>query len=331
MYLQRTMLPTRMCLALLAALLFSGCGYIHFGRLEKPPVGGGDAALVAAYSNLSTEHKILKQELVLVRREGDALRSALERGASGTGAEAAARLNDATRELATLRAAYARLQGERTAGASPAADPAPLRALEDKLAASLRQVTQLQDENSRLRGEVERTRGENTALASQLKATTTRHEESRQALEMLNSELLAQKQARAQADQAAAAARTQLSAVLAQANRSPPGPLTAAGESAAASSAALHLARSPTSDSVPTAELRTDTERLRRAAEAASGAPAPVAPRPATHLVQAGDTLEKLALRYYGSGELWRPIYEANLALLGGGQPLRVGTELRLP
>jgi nucleoid-associated protein YgaU len=47
--------------------------------------------------------------------------------------------------------------------------------------------------------------------------------------------------------------------------------------------------------------------------------------------VQAGDTLEKLALRYYGSGELWRPIYEANLALLGGGQPLRVGTEVRLP
>jgi nucleoid-associated protein YgaU len=324
------MLPTRMCLALLTASLFSGCGYIHFGRLEKSPLGGGDAALVAAYSNLSTEHKILKQELVLVRREGDALRTALERGASGTGAEAAARLNEASRELATLRAAYAKLQGERISS-PPTADPAPLRALEDKLAASLRQVTQLQDENTRLRGEVERTRGENTTLASQLKAATSRHEESRQALEMLNSELLAQKQARAQAEQAAAAARTQLSAVLAQANRNPPGTLAAARESAAASSAALHLARSPTSDSVPTAELRTDTERLRRAAEPPGTSPAPATPRPATHLVQAGDTLEKLALRYYGSGELWRPIYEANLALLGGGQPLRVGTEVRLP
>jgi nucleoid-associated protein YgaU len=324
------MLPTRMCLALLAAPLFSGCGYIHFGRLEKSPVGGGDAALVAAYSNLSTEHKILKQELVLVRREGDALRTALERGASATGAEAAARLNEASRELATLRAAYAKLQGERTSSLLTA-DPAPLRALEDKLAASLRQVTQLQEENSRLRAEVERTRGENTALTSQLTAVTSRHEESRQALEMLNSELLAQKQARAQAEQAATAARTQLSAVLAQANRNPPGTLAAARESAAASSAALHLARSPTSDSVPTAELRTDTERLRRAAEPSTGHPAPATPRPATHLVQAGDTLEKLALRYYGSGELWRPIYEANLALLGGGQPLRVGTELRLP
>jgi nucleoid-associated protein YgaU len=49
------------------------------------------------------------------------------------------------------------------------------------------------------------------------------------------------------------------------------------------------------------------------------------------HVVQTGETLEAIALRYYGSAERWRAIQEANSALLGGGQSLRAGMELKLP
>jgi nucleoid-associated protein YgaU len=321
------MSPIRVLLALLVPTLFTGCGYIHFGRLEKTPVGG-DAALAAAYSNLSTEHKILKQELVLAHKQGDALRAALDRGTAGAGAETLARLNETNRELASLRAAYAQLQAGQAAGATP---DARLRDLEDKLAASLRNYTQLQDENSRLRTELDRTRGENVALADQLKTSVAQNAQTRQALDMLNVEFLAEKQARARAEQAAEAARTQLGVVLAQAGSGAPGTLASARESASASTAALHLTRSPTSTAAPTAELRTDAERLRRAAEADGAGPAPATPRPGMHVVQSGDTLEKIATKYYGAAERWRAIYEANLALLGGGQPLQIGMELKLP
>ena len=57
----------RASLALAALPFLAGCGYVHFGRLPQtaPMVGGGDTG--AAYSALATEHKILKQELVLAR------------------------------------------------------------------------------------------------------------------------------------------------------------------------------------------------------------------------------------------------------------------------
>jgi nucleoid-associated protein YgaU len=49
------------------------------------------------------------------------------------------------------------------------------------------------------------------------------------------------------------------------------------------------------------------------------------------HTVQVGDTLEKISRQYYGVPERWRSIYDANRALLGNGQPLRAGMELKLP
>ncbi len=48
-----------------------------------------------------------------------------------------------------------------------------------------------------------------------------------------------------------------------------------------------------------------------------------------THTVRRGDTLWKLALRYYGDGQRWRDIAAAN----GGLEPtrLRVGQQLMVP
>jgi nucleoid-associated protein YgaU len=325
MRLHRGMRPVCAPLALLSLLVFSGCGYVHFGRLPKTPVGGGDAALSTAYSNLSTEHKILKQELVLARREGDTLRVALERAGSGTASgDFVARLNETSRELATLRASYARLQAERSApgaGNDPRALAAAKSELEEKLAVSQRYDPQLQEENVRLRTEVDRTRTENLGLNEQLKAAAIQAERTQVTVAQLNTDLLAQKEARARAEQAAAAVRAQLSTVLAQGGNAAP-----ARETTAIPASALQIAKTPTAESSPTAELRVNVENLRTATPATPGAKPP-----RVHVVQTGDTLEKIARQYFGAPERWRAIYDANVTLLSNGQPLRAGMELQIP
>jgi len=65
-------------------------------------------------------------------------------------------------------------------------------------------------------------------------------------------------------------------------------------------------------------------------AAAPAAAPAtPAAATPASHVIAAGDTLWDLAKQFYGNGELWKKISEAN----GSPNPRRlvVGEELKLP
>jgi hypothetical protein len=197
----------RVPLALAALLNLTGCGYVHFGRLPEANTTADDAAL----TDVRTQNKMLQQELTLARKEGDALRAALDTRGEGNARELAERLEATTRELATLRASYTKL----TEGKPAADDPAKVSALEDKLAATLRDYTQLQEENTRLRADVVRTRDENTALAAQLKTAAAQNEQTQSALAQLNTELLAQKEARVRAEQQTAAARAQLAVVLA--------------------------------------------------------------------------------------------------------------------
>ena len=293
----------------------TGCGFIHFGRLPSGAAGGGDAALAKAYSDLTTEHKILKQELALVRRQADALRVALEKGAMNSSPafnDLAARLTETSRELATLRAANAKLE---VGGVNSAT--------QSKLAASLRETTQLEEENIRLRAELDRARGENVTLAEQLKTSTAQNQQAQSALAQLNLDLLAEKQARARAEQAAAAIRTQLSAVVAQGGAAAAS--TAGSSTTPAGAGSLQLAKAPPAESSSTAELRANVEQLQSGGSAAASAAA------RTHTVRDGDTLEQLARRYYQAPEKWRTIYEANRPLLENGQPLRAGTVLRIP
>lgn len=328
----------RATLALAPLLAFTGCGYVHFGRL--PEATTGDASLTTAYSNLSTEHKMLQQELVLARKEGAALRSALDnRSTDSAGSpELAARLNETTRELAALRASYAKLQEARSASPSSAApDPAAqtkLTELEEKLASSLRGYTQLQEENARLRSEVDRTRAENTSLTAQVKTVTAQNEQARLALAQLNTELLAQKEARTRAEQQTAAAHAQLTAVLAQGSAAAAAPtLAGARETSADSAATLRAPKVGPSDAPPTAELRTNPDRLRATAEASRSTAASnsSATAPRTHVVVSGDTLEKIAKKYYGTPERWRTIYTTNNSQLSGGRPLKPGMVLEIP
>lgn len=320
----------RVLLASASALLLSGCGYIHFGRLPDTARPLGEAKTAEALSNLATENKILKQELVLARREGDALRVALERAGASTAAvnltapatsstpppDLVARLNETSAELATLRASYAKLQAERATLAANATSPAPppspqLRELEEKLAASLRDHTELQSDNTRLRGEIDSARRENASLAERLQLATRQYDQAQAALAQLNTELLAQQQARTRAEQATEALRAQLGTVVAQAT---PG------------TSLLQLAKEPPAPASATAELRISPDRLH---SQPSPPPAPVAKPARKHTVVAGDTLEKISQRYYGAPDRWAAIYNTNADLLKDG--LHPGLELTIP
>lgn len=279
------------------------------------------------------QHKILQQELALARKEGDALRAALDGRAGGADTAAlTARLNETSRELATLRASYAKLQAAK--GGTDPVQAAKLADTEEKLAASLRSYTQLQEENAKLRTEVDTTRAENTTLTAQVKTITAENEQAQAALAQLNTELLAQKDARARAEQQAEAVRTQLTAVVASRDAAP-ATLAGARETAAPSTSGLSIAAAPPAEKPALAELRTNPERLRAAAEkrAATETAAPAAPTSAVriHVVVAGDTLEKIAKKYYGDPGKWNTIYFANNAQLSGGRPLKPGMELEIP
>lgn len=58
---------------------------------------------------------------------------------------------------------------------------------------------------------------------------------------------------------------------------------------------------------------------------------APASQKTKTHVVQKGDTLQALALRYYGSRSAWDKIYQANQTSLPGKDQLRIGQELLIP
>ena len=62
----------------------------------------------------------------------------------------------------------------------------------------------------------------------------------------------------------------------------------------------------------------------------APAAPA-AAPRPKTYVVQEGETLTSIARRFYGNGNNWRKIQEANRAAISVDGKVDAGTEITLP
>ena len=53
--------------------------------------------------------------------------------------------------------------------------------------------------------------------------------------------------------------------------------------------------------------------------------------RPETYVVQSGDTLFKIAKRFYGSANKWRDIREANKTVISSDGRVKVGQEIRRP
>ncbi len=62
-------------------------------------------------------------------------------------------------------------------------------------------------------------------------------------------------------------------------------------------------------------------------AEPSAGEPS----RARTYVVQRGDTLQSLALRYYGTRSAWEKIYQANRSGLPSKDQLKVGQQLMIP
>ena len=62
-----------------------------------------------------------------------------------------------------------------------------------------------------------------------------------------------------------------------------------------------------------------------------SRAAAEKARRPPTYVVQEGDTLYKIALRFYGRVAAWRLIRDANKTLISNDGRVRAGQTITLP
>jgi nucleoid-associated protein YgaU len=54
-------------------------------------------------------------------------------------------------------------------------------------------------------------------------------------------------------------------------------------------------------------------------------------PRVRLYVVQRGDTLQSLALRYYGTRAAWERIYQVNRSGLPSKDQLKVGQQLMIP
>lgn len=322
-------------LAGVVTVLFTGCGYVHFGRVPKLGSIAGDAKLAAAYSDLSTDHKILRQELALARKETDTLRSALERATAASAQPTDEKLALALQELTELRTGYARLQAERTTGSNitTTATAENVAKLEESLATATRATSALQTEVTQLRQELERTRAENVVLDGRLREAMREHDETRAILALRDSELIAQAQARAQAERSAAAKRAELQAALltrAQLPRIPVGSIRGSSSAAGPVESPLQMAKSPPAGAV-TQDVREPFDDILPAGLPPAPATSDVSSTLRTHVVTRGDTLEKLSREYYGTPDRWHVIYEANIVALSSGRPLRPGMELVIP
>jgi DNA repair exonuclease SbcCD ATPase subunit len=314
----------------------SGCGLIHFGR-HNVPVSSG---LVEENTDLRMEKKILKQELLLAYKEQQALRQVLENRQTGRSndSQLGLQLHEANRELNDLRNNLSRLETERTRlrdstepmnGSEAVEQIAQLKTQlaisEGKAGKTIESYAQLKRENAQLREEVRRVRSTNAGLAQQVQSLSLHNEEVASALSQLNRELLAQTDARRRAEEQSDSYQTQIKLILDR-KSSEASSLTTASQSSATTAdeldASLRLAQS-SEQAAPTAVLRTSPERIRQAGANAAEI--------RYYIVAAGDTLESISERYYGTSEEWRKIYAANQAQLWNGRSLMAGIKLIIP
>jgi tetratricopeptide (TPR) repeat protein len=118
-------------------------------------------------------------------------------------------------------------------------------------------------------------------------------------------------------------------ATLRQGGASPTGPRGAAAPAGTTSASATKRVSlfNPTSTG-PAGAVARPAPTGRPAATTTANSPATPSRR---HVVAQGDTLYKIAQRYYGSGSKWPEILEANRDVLKNENAVRPGMELRIP
>ena len=96
---------------------------------------------------------------------------------------------------------------------------------------------------------------------------------------------------------------------------------------------AAEVQSEPKLDNGPGEEKTAASEKKAAPAPAPAPAPAedPQVKLPCEHVVHTGDSLWRIAQKYYGRGSLWKQIYEANKAEIKNKDMLEPGTVLKIP
>jgi hypothetical protein len=195
--------------SLIGGLALGGCASMDEGGSSY-----ADQATASAETSTSTESGSATASAENSASRDDrasttAMRETRSGSASADSGDLVSQLDAASRELAKLRAANAKLRAQAQSGGSSSASASassPRSTPADEKLSQLRSYTQFKQELATIVGDVDKLRAENAALAAQAKEATA-------ALAKVEKQLDAEHDARLEAERTAASLRDQLRAV----------------------------------------------------------------------------------------------------------------------
>jgi nucleoid-associated protein YgaU len=298
-------------------------------------------------ADLTRQLEATTQELAAVRASYAKLQEERKANASAAGAASDNALVATREKLALLSSDAARLQEENTQ-------------LKQQLDAARTENATLASQLKTTLADKEQAETAARQLNSELATAKDARAQAEQAIGSLRAQLDAVMARAARAESAPTSSAATSSAEPAPAPTIP----AAATNPAPSPLAELQAAKEPPSGSAPAVELHTSLARARAAAASSNPAPAPQpetpppasaptnadatptspvaadttatppsAPAPAiqTYTVQPGDTLEKIATKFYGAANEWGKIYAANSEALSAGSGIKPGMVLKIP
>jgi len=291
-------------LALAAAVLRADDAAAPAQAAPTPTPTPAAAAAPEDAAALRTDNKQLTDELAAAWKESDQLKADLA-AAQAAAAKSAAEAADLKTQLDAQKAQAT--AGATAAAASTDANP-QLAEVQDKLATALRSFSVIQNENSDLKAAVEKLTGENAALSQQVDAAKAQ---------------IATLQTQANATLQIVPLRNQLRQAQDEVNQ-----LARDNEVLRNRIASLE----PEPGSAPADRQPTRPGTAQALAPEAVPSPTPT-PTPAarTYVIAEGDTLSRIARRFYGSAGQWNKILSANRDVIKNENKLPVGETIKIP
>jgi nucleoid-associated protein YgaU len=279
-------------------------------KTVAPPPADSQASLQADNKQLTDELAAAWKESERLKRELTAAQEASAKNSAesanlqkqvGAAQEASAKSSAEAADLQKqLDAAKAQLPAPVDTGS-----PGSVADLQDKLATSLRSFSVVQDENTQLKSTVDKLTSDNASLSQQLEASRAS---------------IASLQVQAAATSQIDPLRTELRQAQDETSR------LASENSELRTRLAL---QSPGPGATKPAPTRPAQAAAASAAAAQAAPPAPPAPK--TYVVVEGDTLTKIARKFYGSSSRWEDILNANRDVMKDEKSLVVGSTLKIP